>query len=473
MSEVKRETRKLVHVLDEDEKEAYRAESSQLEGALWSVKRRAKRLLLEINGLQLDREGLVFARRFGLMETDEVDEWGGYRLEEVKEPGKVDTELLDVTCEVEERKELRSSVMNRKKVAEDRLVELSQALRAGKEEREVECEWRPRFGENRAELIRLDTYERLESRPLNDEERQQAFEWEKEHRAMAMCPICPLSVGVTAGKLDDHKLGTSFCLGGGLTTQQAAAMGGRLAEFEKLPDTDVLDAIRLEVVAATYEPGRAAIVGSTLQPSNDETEADAGDGEGDGSIGDSRADDGLEDGVADDPFFEAEMAAGFQDPSDTEEIVCPVCELLAEVETGVKPWPSLADHTGIAEMSPCVTSGLSEAQASTVAMFWAAAGKPLDTASLDELKQAAIDGVPYSQPITQPVEESFDPATELKRLLDEMKMAVGDLYPADAKNLMKAAGPYAEDIRIHLLEDQIGVDLKATTRRTLDKYRAK
>lgn len=384
------DTKKLVCVLTDEDKENYKEESSRLESALWSVKRRAKRLLLEINGLQLDREGLVFARRFSLQETDEVDEYGGYRLREVTDEQAVNNDLLDVTCKVEEVKETRGAVLNRKKVAEDRLVELSQALRSGKEEREVECEWIPDHRDGISRLVRMDTYETIESRKLTEDEAQAAFSFDPAPRAMTACPVCPMRVGITGGVLDAHKdLNGLECVSTGLTTQQATTLGTRIAEFETRPDPLVIDQLRAEVVSASR--GGLAIV------------PDAGEAEDD-------------DDIAEDPFIDAEFNAAAFAVEDTEE--------------------SPGNDAGSDERDEEATHSRAEASASI-----------LDDSSA-----------------------SLNVAQLLGTLLAGMGKYIADLYPADAKQLLVNAGPHAEAVRHHLLEDQIGTELKTTTRRTLNAW---
>jgi hypothetical protein len=54
-------------------------------------------------------------------------------------------------------------------------------------------------------------------------------------------------------------LGSEWCLGSGLTTQQAAALGGLLAAYPTLPDVDTLTALRTQVVSTAYGVGREGI----------------------------------------------------------------------------------------------------------------------------------------------------------------------------------------------------------------------
>jgi hypothetical protein len=75
--------------------------------------------------------------------------------------------------------------------------------------------------------------------------------------------------------LDDHMVGQEHCLGSGLSTQQAHALGGRLAEYPTLPDIDTLTALREEVRSVAYGLGRSSI--RTAEDVAAERDALAGD----------------------------------------------------------------------------------------------------------------------------------------------------------------------------------------------------
>ena len=433
--ERKTEMKTLVYTLTEADKEAYKEECSSLEGALWSVKRRARRMLLEINGLQLDREGLVFARRFGQIETDEIDEWGGYKLVEVMDEQKVNNDLLDVTCKVEEVKESRGAVQNRKKVAEDRLVELSQALRSGKEDREVECEWRRDTTEGCMDLVRTDTWEIIQSRPYTDQEKQLKLELVKQPRAMVQCPVCPIRVTITGGRLDSHQdLDEGVCITTGLTTVQAETFGARINEHPKMPNRETLEGMKAAIVGQNPQSKPVRIVGKAEEEDGDAPEELADD---DGDL----------------PYSDV--------------VSCRVCGMTVDVvNDGSAPWPALLDHTGDAGMSPCLTSGMSREMAGKAFEAWKDNGYPRAPEDLQAIADAIKAGLEYQAEVKAEA-SSDDPADVTKRILEQMRLAmVADIYPRHIGPMLELAGKDAAEVRAYLL-GMCSDELKATTKRNL------
>lgn len=252
--ETKTEMKTLVCILTEGDKERYKAECSSLEGALWSLDQRSKRLGLVINGLKIDHDSLIYANRFGLVETDAIDQWGGFVLVPIDgqaQKSDLANKLLDVTCAIEETKEKRALVLGRKKAAEARIVELAKALKSGKEDREVECEWRHDAENNLMDLVRTDTWEVVSSRPLTDQERQLELDFQRKPRAMVQCPVCPIRVTITAGRLDSHKdLDKEECITTGLTTVDAENFGAKISEQPTRPGKTTLEALKREIVAS-------------------------------------------------------------------------------------------------------------------------------------------------------------------------------------------------------------------------------
>lgn len=259
------ETRTLVCKLTEAEKVAYRSEVAELGIAHGEICEQLKAKLQEIKVAKQRQEEVLDVLKFGQEEGSDKDEHGRSVLVEIDTDRRdaLESENLDLATELEELTEQRKAIHNERKTTKDLLTERLKALKYGQEEREVECEWRTSIGTQQARLYRTDTGECIDSRALSEEERQQAFEFElpvkPAPRAMSRCPVCTAAVGVTAGVLDDHMVGQEHCLGSGLTTQQAAALGGRLAEYDTLPDIDTLTALRAEVQSVAYGLGRSSI----------------------------------------------------------------------------------------------------------------------------------------------------------------------------------------------------------------------
>lgn len=68
--------------------------------------------------------------------------------------------------------EARGNFKAELKRVEGEISRLKRTVLDGKEQRTVRCEWQLNFDHGIAELIRLDTFEVVQSRPLTDEERQ-------------------------------------------------------------------------------------------------------------------------------------------------------------------------------------------------------------------------------------------------------------------------------------------------------------
>ncbi len=71
----------------------------------------------------------------------------------------------------EEKKTVTKDLGDRIKEHEANMKRLSRIVRTGKEEREVEVEWRPFAESETMRLIRLDTGEEVQSRPMTREEK--------------------------------------------------------------------------------------------------------------------------------------------------------------------------------------------------------------------------------------------------------------------------------------------------------------
>ena len=476
--EAKTETKTLPCKLTEAERIAYRAEVAETGIALGEIKTALKAKLGEIKVARERQETVLDALKFGQLELDEKDDHGRCLLE-VVDAGRreqLEQENLELSTELDELTEERGEIHSERKVAQDTIKTRLRALKFGQEDREVECEWSPNISAGKCMLIRLDTMEVIDSRPLADAEKQRAFAWETT-RAMIACPVCPMRVAITDGVVDDHKdLNGGNCVAAGLTTAQAATLESRVAAYEHRPDAGTLELLRAEVVAAnpTTKPARAV-----------EDISDAGD------------DDELsEDDLSEDPFLEAELAMGIPEqgadapPAD---VVCPVCGIEVGVDVGLHPWESLADHTADGQMQ-CVTSGLSFEMAVQARKLWESAGSPVwsDDVLAGIRRQAILasstqPGAPRSDERTETLPETrvdtsspvegqggavvVDIADVLKTALASLKLGyVADIFPRHIPLLMEAAGPSAAALRTHLLEDQVGVDLKATVRRSLTAW---
>lgn len=449
MMERKTETKTLVCVLTEGEQATYQQECSSLEGALWSIDQRSKRLGLQINGLKLDHDALIYANRFGLVETDAIDEWGGYVLVPIGDKDarqKLATDLLDVTCKIAELREKRQLVLGRKKAADARIVELAQALRSGKEDREVECEWRRDTTEGCMDLIRTDTWEIIQSRPFTDQEKQLELDLQKQPRAMVQCPVCPLRVTITGGRLDAHlDLDKQQCITTGLTTVQAETFGARINEHPKMPNRETLEGMKASIVGQNPQSKPVRIVEPVEEVEAEEEEGGDGEEEAQEELA-------VDDGV--------EVYSGTV-------VECRVCGLtVSVVEDGSAPWPALLDHTGDVEMSPCLTSGMSPQMAHGAYDIWHNNGYTRDPEQLQAIAEAIKAGREY-QAVVKAEVSSDDPADVTKRILDQMGLAmVADIYPRHIGPMLELAGKDAAEVRAYLL-GQCADELKGTTKRNL------
>lgn len=309
--DAKTEQRQLKCILTDEEKAAYREEMGAKEGALRSVTRRAKRMLLKINGLKLDREALAEARLYGLRETDQVDDNGGYVLQIVDDLKALDYENLEVTTEQTQLGEERSGVLERLKVLKRRIGALAQALLYGEEERSVLCEWIPQVELSVAWLYRTDTKEVIETRPLDSEEKEDlaqgvlSFDTHASNSAKVEC-ICHVffKPAKKTGLIKEH----GNCPGSGLTVEQLRTFHARLTGLETTASDLTLNRIRDEIVNGTggHETGEetnpelsydgyvpapdGVVIGDVIAAEfddRDDTEAD------------------VEDEFADDPFSES------------------------------------------------------------------------------------------------------------------------------------------------------------------------
>lgn len=275
------EMRTLVCKLTETEKVAYRSEVAELGIAHGEICEQLKAKLQEIKVAKQAQEEILDTLKFGQEEGPDKDDHGRSVLVEIDSERReaLESENLDLATQLEELTEERKAIHNERKTTKDLLTERLKALKYGQEEREVKCEWRASFGTQQTRLYRTDTGECIDSRALSEDERQQAFEFElpakPAPRAMSRCPVCTASVESTASVLDDHMVGQEHCLGSGLTTQQAHALGGRLAEYPTLPDIDTLTALREEVRSVAYGLGRSSI--RTAEDVAAERDALAGD----------------------------------------------------------------------------------------------------------------------------------------------------------------------------------------------------
>lgn len=259
------EVRKLVCRLTEAEKAAYRSEVADLGIALEEILEATKAKAAEIKAAKARQSGVLNTLKFGLEESDDRDGLGRTVLLAIDANQRIalEDENIEIASELEWLEEERYEAKEQQKAIKKTLAERLKALKFGQEERPVKCEWHPDFADGKSLLYRLDTGESIDSRPLTDEESQQAFQFKKTEassaRAMVRCSVCTVAVGATGGMLDEHQIGSSVCSGSGLTTQQAAALGGVLAEQPTLPDSPILAALREAVASTAYGVGREGI----------------------------------------------------------------------------------------------------------------------------------------------------------------------------------------------------------------------
>lgn len=256
------EVKDLVCRLTEEEKLAYRSDLADLGIAQAEIAEELKETLLKIKAVKKRQAEILDVLKFGQEDSLDKDSHGRNVLVEIDADrrAELESENLELATQLEELIEARIEIAEERKATKEGLASRLKALRYGQEEREVECEWTPDFNEQKSKLVRMDTGETVATRPLSDEETQQAFNWERSKpRAMVMCPVCNVNMGLTLGKIDRHHVGIDQCLGSGLTTQQAADYSGRLADYPKLPEAEALDSLRKLVLTTTYGEGREGI----------------------------------------------------------------------------------------------------------------------------------------------------------------------------------------------------------------------
>lgn len=96
---------------------------------------------------------------------------------EVVERGQLAAQVLHKIDEAEaEKKRVAADVKERTEALESELRRLSYIVEREEEDRTVECSWHFDFMKNEKNLIREDTGEVVETKPMTDEERQIALE---------------------------------------------------------------------------------------------------------------------------------------------------------------------------------------------------------------------------------------------------------------------------------------------------------
>lgn len=80
-------------------------------------------------------------------------------------------EMANCELEIEQFKVDRADVNDRIKVAVKRRAELAHVIEAGEEDREVKCEWVEDFQKNCFRLVRLDTSESVDTKPMQAADR--------------------------------------------------------------------------------------------------------------------------------------------------------------------------------------------------------------------------------------------------------------------------------------------------------------
>lgn len=262
---MEQKVRKLVCRLTDSERATYRSEVADLGIALEEILEATKKKAAEIKAAKGRQTGILDTLKFGLEESDDRDGLGRTVLLAIDADRRValEDENIEIASELEQLEEERYEAKQQQKEVKETLTARLKALKFGQEERAVKCEWHVSFSEQQAFLYRTDTGEQIDARALTDEESQQAFQFKKAEassaRAMVRCSVCTVAVGATGGLLDEHQIGSSVCSGSGLTTQQAAALGGVLAEQPTLPDAPTLTALRQEVVSTAYGVGLEGI----------------------------------------------------------------------------------------------------------------------------------------------------------------------------------------------------------------------
>lgn len=281
MSEQQREFRELVCILTDAEKAAMKNIVVVSGINLNEITESLKEMTQDIKAVKQRQAKILDCLKFGQEERPVEDGGGRMLLDEITEArrAELEDENLELLSQLEDSAERRKALRDRKKTLSEQIAGMLKALRYGQEERDVECEWRPHFSSSTTRLYRLDTGACIDSRPLSDEEAQQAFEFEeppKLPRVMTTCHACGVMVGATSGVLDQHSVGGSVCLGAGLTTQQAADLAGQLSQRKVLPSDAELSQMVADTQSKEYAPGRDGLLPEEPVDELDEAEFDAG-----------------------------------------------------------------------------------------------------------------------------------------------------------------------------------------------------
>jgi hypothetical protein len=94
--------------------------------------------------------------------------------DEITQRGRAIAKFVKDQTEIEEAKKTAMSGFKEKlDVCAESIGKLSRSITTGEEDREVECHWNKDFGRRVADLIRNDTGEVVETRPLSADEMQE------------------------------------------------------------------------------------------------------------------------------------------------------------------------------------------------------------------------------------------------------------------------------------------------------------
>lgn len=98
---------------------------------------------------------------------------------ELQEKGKALAKANQGIAEKEaQKKQVDSQIKAEITRYEAEVLSLSSAIQNGYEYRDIECSWSYRWFEGKKYLVRTDTYEQLEVRPITEAERQQHLDFE-------------------------------------------------------------------------------------------------------------------------------------------------------------------------------------------------------------------------------------------------------------------------------------------------------
>jgi hypothetical protein len=96
--------------------------------------------------------------------------------DEVTQLGRAMADLLAKRGGVEdEKKTAKSEFKNRLDQIDEKLEQVGASVRTGHEEREIDCDWVKDFARKTADLVRSDTGEVVETRPLSAAEMQESL----------------------------------------------------------------------------------------------------------------------------------------------------------------------------------------------------------------------------------------------------------------------------------------------------------